>query len=399
MNNVELILCDFQTIGPEYSVDQKLVNDYTAWLMSISACAQNKISQKAEKDQVYESIQNRVDQYAVSSEIIAKRNILPVAAMLNSAKEDKSKINLPSLYENILTVPQGSDISARTHYFDEIVVGFFNKIYSTKPIHPEEIIHVTSMACIIPNSLQRFLNERGWYTTTVTTSYFVGCHGSAQALRIATGSLLNTLNHITKDKNYVDLIHTELLTIHIDTLDVTANNIISSTLFSDGFAKYSMYIQNKHQPIKNGLKLLHIKEQLIKNSAHAMRWEPGPYQFHLYLSKKIPFIIGQHLLEFIDDFCASVNINWEKEKDNLVFAIHPGGSKILDIVKEKLNLHEEQMLLSRKLLLENGNVSSATLPYLWKEIIETPDIKSGTKVLSLTFGPGITVAGILLEKI
>ena len=44
-------------------------------------------------------------------------------------------------------------------------------------------------------------------------------------------------------------------------------------------------------------------------------------------------------------------------------------------------------------------MSSATVPYIWKHIIDSESIKSGTKVLSLAFGPGITMAAAVLEKI
>jgi predicted naringenin-chalcone synthase len=48
--------------------------------------------------------------------------------------------------------------------------------------------------------------------------------------------------------------------------------------------------------------------------------------------------------------------------------------------------------LSHKVLRERGNMSSATLPHIWKEILDL-DLKSGTRVVSLAFGPGLTLFG------
>jgi predicted naringenin-chalcone synthase len=44
-------------------------------------------------------------------------------------------------------------------------------------------------------------------------------------------------------------------------------------------------------------------------------------------------------------------------------------------------------------------MSSAACPHIWERIIGDETIKPGTKVLSLGFGPGLTVAGMIMEKV
>jgi predicted naringenin-chalcone synthase len=47
-------------------------------------------------------------------------------------------------------------------------------------------------------------------------------------------------------------------------------------------------------------------------------------------------------------------------------------------------------------ILENmGNMSSATIPHIWKEILEHEPDK--TLVVTLAFGPGLTICGAMME--
>jgi predicted naringenin-chalcone synthase len=63
-----------------------------------------------------------------------------------------------------------------------------------------------------------------------------------------------------------------------------------------------------------------------------------------------------------------------------------------------LHLDDTQITHSRAVLFERGNMSSATLPHVWERISQDDQIKPGTLIVSLAFGPGLTMAGTLFEK-
>ena len=48
------------------------------------------------------------------------------------------------------------------------------------------------------------------------------------------------------------------------------------------------------------------------------------------------------------------------------------------------------------MLRDYGNMSSATLPYIWMRLLR--DVPVGTLIPSLAFGPGLTICGALFEK-
>ncbi|MEK7339940.1 MAG: 3-oxoacyl-[acyl-carrier-protein] synthase III C-terminal domain-containing protein, partial [Verrucomicrobiota bacterium] len=63
-----------------------------------------------------------------------------------------------------------------------------------------------------------------------------------------------------------------------------------------------------------------------------------------------------------------------------------------------LGLSFAQVAHSKFILQQFGNMSSATLPHVWKEILEDPKVVSGSLIISLAFGPGLTICGSIMEK-
>jgi predicted naringenin-chalcone synthase len=114
---------------------------------------------------------------------------------------------------------------------------------------------------------------------------------------------------------------------------------------------------------------------------------------------KIPFIIKDNIRPFVISLLQQIGKDFDREKDNLAYAIHAGGPLIIRSVCEKLGLTEKQVELSDKVFYENGNLSSVTIPYTLHEIINSDDIPVGTIVLCIGFGPGLTVSGMVLEKV
>ena len=97
--------------------------------------------------------------------------------------------------------------------------------------------------------------------------------------------------------------------------------------------------------------------------------------------------------------CKKANIDLEQQKADMHFAIHPGGPKIIDYVIDAVGLKKEQANWSYEILRRYGNMSSATIPHIFNEIVNDPKIVSGTKIVAMAFGPGLTATGLLLEKL
>ena len=70
----------------------------------------------------------------------------------------------------------------------------------------------------------------------------------------------------------------------------------------------------------------------------------------------------------------------------------------IEAVQKTLELSDEQCAQSKKILFECGNMSSATLPHIWAEILADQPPR-GQQVCSLAFGPGLTLFGALFEVV
>ncbi|TFD73394.1 hypothetical protein E3T54_16365 [Cryobacterium sp. Sr8] len=78
------------------------------------------------------------------------------------------------------------------------------------------------------------------------------------------------------------------------------------------------------------------------------------------------------------------------------WAIHPGGRSILDKTEAKLGLTEAQLVPSRETLRQYGNMSSTTILFVMKAIMDAPTTEDGQRVCAMAFGPGLTVESGLM---
>jgi predicted naringenin-chalcone synthase len=127
-----------------------------------------------------------------------------------------------------------------------------------------------------------------------------------------------------------------------------------------------------------------------------MTWITADFGMKMTLSRQVPEKITANVRGFVTDLCRVSNLDMGILSE-VVGAIHPGGPRIIDAVSRDLELNETQVAESRYVLRNYGNMSSATLPHIWKEVLDRRE--RGTKVLSLAFGPGLTMFGTMFEII
>ncbi len=88
------------------------------------------------------------------------------------------------------------------------------------------------------------------------------------------------------------------------------------------------------------------------------------------------------------------NLSPEKIK---FWALHPGGRAILDALKQGLNINEDKMIPSRNVLRDFGNMSSASILFVIKEIIDNNKVEKNDYCCAVAFGPGLTMEVALFK--
>jgi len=281
--------------------------------------------------------------------------------------------------------PHGSGSATRTRMYRDIVDAYFERAYGGETIAPDDLIHVTCTGYVSPSGGQKLVAARGW-PTRVTHAYHMGCYAAVPAVRLAAGA-------IAMASRRVDIVHTELCTLHLDPSDHRLEQLVVQSLFADGLIRYTMIPDDGGA----GLRVLALHEQVLPDSADAMSWLVANWGMAMTLSRDVPDRIAGAIRGFLIELYRRAGLDLGAMEGS-VFAVHPGGPRIIDRVREVLELSEAQVATSRAVLFDHGNMSSATLPHIWDRLLDDRAIPGGTLIPSLAFGPGLTMCGALLEK-
>jgi predicted naringenin-chalcone synthase len=251
-------------------------------------------------------------------------------------------------------------------------------------VAPSHIIHVSCTGYVAPSPIAAAISQRRWPTRLAQLGH-MGCAAAIPALTVGAG-----LAGSAAGSTYI--LNTEFCTLHLEPATTEPEKMVINTLFADG-ATLMRVARNPDADV--GFALLGDDEVIIPGTAAAMAWEIAGGAFQMTLADSIPAIIYESIGATVSQFLAKHRLTLT---DIGGFAIHPGGIKILSAVAEALQLAPASYRHARGVLQEHGNMSSATLPHVWWELARDRDVAHGTKILSIGFGPGITVALNLMEK-
>lgn len=285
----------------------------------------------------------------------------------------------------LLESPSGKDLSIRSKFFEQHVDQIFEAYYPDSNDPPADLIHVSCTGYVSPSGAQKIVSKRGWGVgTTVTHAYHMGCYGAFPAIRMGAGFL---------NGSRVDIVHTEICCLHSNPSLHQTDQLVSQSLFADGFIKYTL----SADPKAPHFKITAIHEEIIPDSTDSMTWNVVGWGFQMSLSKELPVLIARSLKGYIQRLCKKAGLP-DSSISKMLFAIHPGGPKILDHIQNLLSLSDDQMAYSAAAMKNYGNMSSATIPHIWEAILADPAALDKTPVISLAFGPGLSISGAIMEK-
>ena len=217
---------------------------------------------------------------------------------------------------------------------------------------------------------------------------FMGCYAAIPALKMA-----DQICRANPDAN-VMVVSVELCTIHFQA-NAQMDNLLSSSVFADGGAGA---IVSSRVPANSGYQIDGFASSITEKGSEDMAWSIGDSGFNMVLSNYIPEILGEGLEEFLHPVLNQYNL----ELDDIDhWGVHPGGRAILDKVKKTLNLPKELLSSSRNTLSKYGNMSSATVLFVLKDLLENESNSSNNtgKTLAMAFGPGLTLESALLMRV
>jgi predicted naringenin-chalcone synthase len=217
-----------------------------------------------------------------------------------------------------------------------------------------------------------------------TSVNFMGCYAAIHALKIA-----DAICRSDRQAKVV-LVATELCTLHFQK-DATADQIVSSMLFSDGSAA-ALIVGDEHPG--SGLQLRNFYSEVMPRGKKDMAWELSSTGFLMTLSSYVPNLIEEDFRALTEKALTKAGL---KQGNIGSWCIHPGGKKILDAISKCLNLGIDDLKESYEVLRQHGNMSSATILFVLKKIVEKKRMTA--PVFGAAFGPGLTMETFVVAPV
>ncbi len=378
---MQAYLSDFHHLRPPYEIEQEKTLD---WIAEAHARASKREQQLDREgcDAFRVQIRDRLIRIGLGKERIQKRGTI----LSDFLEQDWSKMHIYPVDES----PHGKGFTQRSEFFDREVSKIFEQFYPGETALPAHLIHVTCTGYVSPSPAQKLVSSRGAGATTVVThAYHMGCFGAMKAVRIGAGYAA------LPSSSKIDIVHSEVCSLHLHPLRHQMEQLLVESLFADGFIKYTLSRKKKKGL---HLKVLALHEETIPDSTHAMSWSCEDHGLGMTLSKEVPVLIARSIDSFLQRLCTMAKLDKEKTVKGAFFAVHPGGPKILQHIKELLHLQRHQIEYSEQVLMDFGNMSSATLPHIWERMLSCEKVPSKALIIGLAYGPGLCVTGGLFTK-
>lgn len=251
----------------------------------------------------------------------------------------------------------------------------------------QKITHLITVSCtgISAPGLDLELMELLELPVTIcrTSVNFMGCYAAVHGLKLADA-------FCKADPNAnVLVVCTELCTLHFQKKP-TVDNLTSSLLFGDGAAAVLITGHNNQQ----GLRLENFFSTTALKGKKDMAWELSSSGFQMTLSGYVADLIEEDFNKLVCDALQSAGLDKE---DITHWCVHPGGKKILEAVHNSLGFTNGQLRDSYDVLRDYGNMSSAAVLFVLKNIIRSLDKKEPGKIFGAAFGPGLTMETFILS--
>ena len=206
---------------------------------------------------------------------------------------------------------------------------------------------------------------------------FMGCYAALNALKSA--------HHIVRSEPEarVLVLNLELCSLHFQETQAL-EQVLSFLVFADGCAASLISAEPA------GLAIDSFLAVNIPETSHLITWRIGELGFDMQLSGEVPGRIGSALKE------GGRQVTRGSDPESIdLWAVHPGGKSILDSVEKGLSLKPEALVSSRDVLARYGNMSSATVMFVLREILERA--QAGQTGCAMSFGPGLTAETMLFH--
>lgn len=267
------------------------------------------------------------------------------------------------------------------------------------------IIIVSSTGFLAPGLdteiIKKFNLRRNIARTNIS---FMGCAAAMNGLRVACDYVR------THPHQKVLLICVELSSVNA-VFEDEMNDIIIHSIFGDGCAAVLIGACQTSEAITLGYTIIEDHfSHLVANTEDGIILDVQDNGITCKLSRQLPQYLADNVGDCIEGFLKSHELN----KDDIdLWAVHPGGTKIIQNVQLSLGLRDEQVVDSWEILRQYGNMLSPAVLFVMERMLNKVEnsqqiskkINQKKEILSqyltgiaFSFAPGVGVEGILFRQ-
>lgn len=213
----------------------------------------------------------------------------------------------------------------------------------------------------------------------------LGCAGGAAGLARAA-------DLVRAGHRAVLYVAVELCSLTFLPQDESPSNWVGMALFADGAAAAVITAPDRGTAPPR-LALHGARSTLIPQSEDVMGWDVVEEGLKVRFSRSIPALVQQLMAGNVADTLAGAG--WSRG-DLQFWAVHPGGTKVLQAYGEVLELSPEDLWASWEVLRAHGNMSSVTVLFVLERLLAAG--VQGRGLLS-AMGPGFSAEQVLIEAL
>jgi len=169
--------------------------------------------------------------------------------------------------------------------------------------------------------------------------------------------------------------------------------VVSNSIFSDGAAAAVIDRETHNRP--GGLaRMVDFATGIFPKYREDLRYRTEGGRLRNQLSKRVP-VIGAHTAT--DVATRLLARHGLSRNDVAWWAVHPGGTVVLAQVAKKLELADEALRFSYNVFENYGNMSSPSVLFVLRKILDSKRPQPGQKGMLLAFGAGFSAFAALME--
>lgn len=327
-----------------------------------------------------------IDAAFAASAIETRHTVL--ADLAGVAQDDDERMPVLGADGTLLTPTTGARNAAFVRLAPDLFARAAAAALREADVDRGRVTHVVTVSCtglFAPGPDYRLVRDLGLSPSVERYHLgFVGCAAAIPALRTAARVCAAQPDAV------VLVVCAELCSLHIRS-SPDPQQIVAASVFADGAAA-AVVTGEDAQPACDApsFEVDRFATRLTSTGEDDMAWIIGDHGFEMTLSADVPRIIGREIREAVSGFVKDERID--------TWAVHPGGRSVLDKVQTGLGLDPHALDASRAVLRDFGNMSSATVLFILRDLLHADSCGDGERVAAIAFGPGLTVEASLLVK-